>query len=241
MKLRLDELLVHKGLISTRSQAQLLIKEGKVFVSNLKIEKPSQKFNDSVKVEINSNERYVGRGGYKLKGAVEFFNVSIKNKVIADIGASTGGFTDYVLQNGAKKVYAIDVGHDQLAEKLRADERVINMEGTNIRDLKSLPEKADIAVVDLSYISLKLVLKNIFNLVKKDGEIICLFKPQFEVGKKLVGKNGIIKPDIGGKVFKEFQEWCNNNKYKINGTMKSPIEGKTGNIEYLIYFKGAIR
>jgi len=237
MKLRLDELLVQKGLIPTRSQAQLLIKEGKVLVGNEMITKSSQKFSDSAKIKITSKESYVGRGAYKIKAAIEAFKINLKDKVIADIGASTGGFTDYVLQNGAKKVYAIDVGHDQLAEKLRKDKRVINMEGINIRDLKKLPGKIDIAVVDLSYISLKLVLENIFRLTGKGSGIICLFKPQFEAGKKLVGKNGIVKPEIGKQVFENFLNWCAENKYSIKGTTKSPIEGKTGNIEYLVYFK----
>jgi len=238
MKFRLDELLVHKGLISTRSQALLLIKEGKVLVSNMKITKPSQKFNDSVKVEITSDESYVGRGAYKLKAAAEAFEIKFKNKVVADIGASTGGFTDYVLQNGAVKVYAVDVGHDQLAEKLLTDERVTNMEGINVRRLESLPEKVDMAVVDLSYISLRLVLKNIFNLVKPNGEIVCLFKPQFEAGKGVGGKDGVIKDkELRTQIFESFKNWCKENNYKILKVIDSPVIGKDGNHEFLAYFK----
>lgn len=239
MKLRLDELLVHKGLISTRSQAQLFIKEGKVLVSNVKITKPSQKFNDSVKVEINSTESYVGRGGYKLKAATEAFGINFKNKIVADIGASTGGFTDYALQNGAEKVYAVDVGHDQLAEKLKQDARVTNMEGVDVRQLKNLPEKVDLAVVDLSYISIRLTLENIFNLIKENGIVICLFKPQFEAGKGIVPKDGVIKDEkLRENILQNFLEWCEKQNYKSPKIIKSPIFGKDGNVEYLACFSG---
>jgi 23S rRNA (cytidine1920-2'-O)/16S rRNA (cytidine1409-2'-O)-methyltransferase len=238
MKFRLDELLVKNGLVKTRSQAQLLIKDGKVLVSAKIATKPNQSVSESAKIKITSDETYVGRGAYKIKAAIEAFKVDLKDKVVADIGASTGGFTDYVLQNGAMKVYCVDVGHGQLAEKLLNDERVINMEGINIRELAALPEKVDLAVADLSYISLQLTLENIFNLVKPKGAVICLIKPQFEAGKGVVSKDGVIKDEeLRNQILKKFLAWCEENKYIPKAVIKSPVIGKEGNIEFLVHFQ----
>lgn len=238
MRYRLDELLVRKKMVETRSQAQLLIKEGKVLTTQGVAQKPGQKFNETSKITISITEKYVSRGAHKIKAAFEYFKVKLKDKIIADIGASTGGFSDYVLQNGAKKVYAIDVGHGQLAEKIKNDKRVVNMEGTNIRDLTALSEKADIAVVDLSYISLKLTLENIFNLVRNYGRVICLFKPQFEAGKGKVPKDGVIKDErLRETILKNFLEWCAKQNYPRPKIMKSPVIGGDGNVEYLLDFQ----
>ena len=237
MRYRLDELLVKKKLVETRSQAQLLIKEGKVLTPQGVAQKPGQKFSLTAKIVIPQKEIYVGRGANKIRADVEKFNINLKNKVVADVGASTGGFTDYVLQNNAGKVYAIDVGHRQLAKKLREDKRVINMEGTDIRKLKELPEKVDIAVVDLSYISLKLTLRDIFALIKDKGKAVCLFKPQFEAGKGVVPKDGVIKDEnLREKILNNFLKWVKEQNYLAPKIIKSPVAGKDGNIEYLLYF-----
>jgi 23S rRNA (cytidine1920-2'-O)/16S rRNA (cytidine1409-2'-O)-methyltransferase len=238
MRYRLDELLVRKGLCETRSQAQLLIKEGKVLTVNGIAQKPGQKLSETAKIVISTKDQYVSRGAYKIKTAIEGFNINLKDKIIVDVGSSTGGFTDYVLQNNAKKVYAIDVGHGQLAKKLKEDKRVVNMEGVDIRNVKSLPEKADILVADLSYISLKLVLKNMSELVKDKGKMICLFKPQFEAGKGAVPKDGVIKDEIfRGKILQNFLSWCEKEGYSKPRIVQSQIKGGDGNIEYLLYFR----
>ncbi|MDD3861301.1 MAG: TlyA family RNA methyltransferase [Candidatus Gracilibacteria bacterium] len=237
MRYRLDELLVRKKLVETRSQARLLIKEGKVITPQGVAEKPGQKFGESTKIMIPRTEMYVGRGANKIKAAAEKFNINFKDKVVMDVGASTGGFTDFAIKNYAKKVYAIDVGTDQLAEKLKMNKRIINMEGTDIRKVKALPEEIDIAMVDLSYISLKLTLEHIFSLVKKKGKVICLFKPQFEAGKGVVPKDGVIKDEIlRGKILNNFLKWVKDSGYLAPKVMQSPIAGKEGNIEYLLYF-----
>jgi len=238
MRYRLDELLVKRKLVETRSQAQLLIKEGKVITPQGVAQKPGQKFNETARILIPQNEKYVGRGAHKIRAAIEQFNINLKNKIIIDVGASTGGFTDYILQNNAAKVYAIDVGHGQLAKKLKEDKRVINMEGTDIRKITELPEKIDLAVVDLSYISLKLTLEKIFSLIKERGKAICLFKPQFEAGKGVVPKDGVIKDEeLREKILTNFLMWVRDNNYQQPKIIKSPIVGKDGNTEYLLYFQ----
>ena len=236
MKDRVDKVLVEAKLVTTRSQALLLIEEGVVFYNNLKIEKASQQVTKEG-LEVRKEIQYVSRGAHKIEGALARFNVSVLDKVIADVGASTGGFTDYVLHNGAKKVYCIDVGHDQLAASLRADSRVENHEGINIKNPFQLSELVDVAVVDLSFISLKLVLKNIFDLVKKNGVVVALVKPQFEVGRDGIDKNGIVKSEGHRLVMlSELKDWCRTQKFEIKGQCESPIRGKPGNKEYFFYF-----
>ena len=233
---RLDKLLVDQGLVQTRSQAQLLVKEGHVIVDGHIIKKPSFK-TDSTNIKITKEEVFVGRGAHKIEGALIDFSIDVNGLVVADVGASTGGFTNYVLTRGAKKVYAIDVGHDQLAPSLVNHSQVVNMEGTNIRDLDGLEESADIAVVDLSFISLKLVLKNIHSLLKDDGKVIALVKPQFEVGKDNLGKNGLVKNnEITLKTILNLFNWCNENNLSIADFSTCSIKGKTGNQEYFFYF-----
>lgn len=236
MKKRLDQHLTDKELTPTRSQAQLLIREGKVKVNGQKIEKPGHLVLEEDKINVDIQERYVGRGALKLKAAVEEFGIRVKGKVVADCGASTGGFTDYLLQNGIKKVYCLDVGHDQLDPKLRKDKRVVNLEGINLKQPQKLDEAVDLVVADLSFISLRLVFQTMHSFLKEGGEMILLFKPQFEVGKEGVNKNGVVKNEKRRKkTLDEFLEWCRQEGVKILGVMESPIEGKKGNVEFLIW------
>jgi 23S rRNA (cytidine1920-2'-O)/16S rRNA (cytidine1409-2'-O)-methyltransferase len=234
---RADKVLVEAGLVPTRSQAALLIDEGVVFYQNQKVEKASQ--NVSVEgLEVRKDVLYVSRGAHKIERAFERFNVDVKDKVIADVGASTGGFTDFVLRAGATKVICLDVGHDQLAESLRTDPRVENHEGVNIKFPFAISEKVDVAVVDLSFISLKLVLKNIFDLVKSGGKIVALVKPQFEVGRDGLDKNGIVKSEGHRLVMlSDLKSWCQSEKMNVLGQCESPILGKSGNKEYFFYFE----
>lgn len=234
MKIRIDELLVLQKIAPTRSKAKHLIADGLIFYKDKKVEKPGQRVPDDAKIEVTPSIQYVGRGAKKLEGALKSFNIQLKGKIIADIGASTGGFTDCALQNGAIKVYAIDVGHSQLAEKLINDPRVINLEKNNIRDNPQIPEQVDYAVVDLSYISLTLTLKNIAALLQPQGKIIALLKPQFEAGPGIVGRDGVIKdPEAIKTIIKNFRKWCDENGFKIEKFITSPITGKEGNKEFL--------
>lgn len=234
---RADKVLVEAGLAPTRSQAALLIEEGVVYYQNQKIEKASQNVS-AEGLEVRKDVLYVSRGAHKIERALERFNVDVKEKVIADVGASTGGFTDFVLRAGAKKVICLDVGHDQLAESLRKDPRVENHEGVNIKFSFAISEKVDVAVVDLSFISLKLVLKNIFDLVKPGGKIVALVKPQFEVGRDGLDKNGIVKSEGHRLVMlSELKSWCQKENFVVAGQCESPILGKSGNKEYFFYFE----
>jgi len=181
---------------------------------------------------VGETLKYVSRGAYKLEAAIQAFKIDPKGKIVADVGASTGGFSDYLLQHAAEKIYCIDVGTDQLHPKLKSDPRIVNIEKTNIRTLVELPEKTDFAVVDLSYISLRLALPNIAKLTK--GPIIALIKPQFEAGPGVVGSDGVIKdPLLIKKIIEEFKNWCTENSFKIEKIIPSPITGKVGNQESL--------
>lgn len=235
MKIRIDELLVLEKIAPTRSKAKHLIEDGLISYKGLKVDKPGQRVPKDAKVEVATSVQYVGRGAKKLEGALKEFDIQLQGKIVVDIGASTGGFTDCALQNGAVKVYAIDVGHSQLAKKLLNDSRVINIEKTNIRDNPSIPDQADYAVVDLSYISLTLALKHIANLLGQHGKIIALLKPQFEAGPGVVGKDGVIKdPNTLKAIVKDFRKWCKDNGFKIDKLTTSPITGKEGNTEFLV-------
>ena len=233
---RLDKVLVELGHVKTRSAAKQLVEQGSVLYKGKEVSKVGLKVDPNL-VEVKEVFPYVGRGALKLKKAHEDFSLDFQNKVIADVGASTGGFTDYALQEGASKSYAIDVGQDQLAQKLIDDERVINLEKTNIRNGLKLEPLADMAVVDLSFISLKLTLESIFTLIHDKGEVVCLVKPQFEAGKERMGKNGIISdPATRLEVLNELYDWCLENDLKLTRASISPISGKQGNTEYLFYF-----
>jgi len=235
---RADLALVEAGLAPTRSQATLLIEEGVVYYQNKQVKKSAEKVSTKM-LEVRKEILYVSRGAHKIEGALAHFHLDPKDMVVADVGASTGGFTDYVLNTKqAKKVYAIDVGHDQLAQKLREDSRVINLEGVNIKNGYTLPEAVDLAVVDLSFISLRLVMPAIFSLVKKGGKIIALVKPQFEVGRDGLDKNGIVKNEaLRLETVKNLKEWCEENHFHVIDQCVSPIAGKTGNVEYFFYLQ----
>lgn len=231
---RIDKEMVARGLVNTRSQASMLISQGDVLSNGKVVTKAGMKVEQSDSIEINQDKLYVSRGAYKLKKAISDFNLDLKNKTIADIGASTGGFTQVSLELGAKKVYAIDVGHDQLNPVLINDERVENIEGTNIKFPVELAEKVDFCVVDLSFISITRVFANIANLLNESGKVIALIKPQFEAGKERLGKSGLVKVESREEIMNEVESWFVSNKYVIEKKSTSPIVGnKSGNIEYL--------
>ena len=238
-KKRLDTVLVEQGFFDTRSKAQSAIMAGQILVNDLKIDKPGTQVTDEVKIKIIGNKLpYVSRGGLKLEKALKVFPISLNDKTVADIGASTGGFTDCSLQNGARKVYAIDVGYGQLAWSLRNDERVVNMERTNVRylDETSLPEKIQIATIDVAFISLDKVLPAVRKLLNTDGCVIALIKPQFEAGRDKVGKKGVVRePKVHEEVIEKVIEMAKEEKFGIGGLDYSPIKGPEGNIEYLLY------
>ncbi|MCX7903970.1 MAG: TlyA family RNA methyltransferase [Caloramator sp.] len=238
-KERLDVLLVQKGFFETREKARKNIMAGLVFVDGIRVDKAGEKVNVDSNIEIKGNALpYVSRGGLKLEKALLSFNINLNDKVAIDVGASTGGFTDCMLKNGAKKVFAIDVGYGQLAWELRNDPRVVVMERTNIRFVKpeDLGEFADFASIDVSFISLKLVLPVVKSLLKDDGEIVALIKPQFEAGREKVGKKGVVRdPDVHKEVITEIFNFAKSINFGICGLQFSPIKGPEGNIEYLLY------
>ncbi len=236
-KQRLDVYLAEKGLVKSRSEAQSIIMAGEVYIDNRKVSKAGEQVSGTENIEIRSNAlKYVSRGGLKLEKAMQVFPVSPDKKVCMDIGASTGGFTDCMLQNGAEKVYSVDVGYGQLAWKLRCDERVINMERTNIRYVDSLPDKIEFFSVDVSFISLALVLPVAWNLSTDNATGVCLIKPQFEAGRDKVGKKGVVRDsNVHKEVIKKVFDFTRDIGFKICGLDYSPIKGPEGNIEYLMY------
>lgn len=233
---RLDVYMQANNLTESRERAKQLIVNSCVYVNDKLTTKPSLKVNSSDKIEIRNNFEFVGRGASKLEKAIKYFKINIENKVAVDIGASTGGFTDFLIKNDSKKVYAVDVGHNQLHESLRNNERVINFEGTNFRyiDAEVFEENIDIITVDVSFISLRLILPKIVEISHKDTDIIVLIKPQFEAGRQNIGKNGIIKDkNVHLDVLKNIHIYCNDNKLSLKDVTYSPIKGGDGNIEYL--------
>ena len=241
MKIRLDQYLVQHGLIQSRERAKAMIMSGVVFVNEQKVDKAGEMIKEDAKVEVRGHDiGYVSRGGLKLEKAMQVFPMRPDGKVCMDIGASTGGFTDCMLQNGAVKVYAIDVGYGQLAWKLRCDERVINLERTNIRHVteKEVPELLDFASVDVSFISLKLVLPVLYRLLKEGGEAVCLIKPQFEAGRELVGKKGVVREESTHvMVVENALSFAKDNGFTPIHLTFSPVKGPEGNIEYLMHLK----
>ncbi len=235
---RLDVLLVEKGIASSRENAKRLIESGKVKVNSTIVTKSSKMFDDSVMIEA-VQDKYVSRGAYKLQKALETFGISVEGKKFMDCGASTGGFTDCLLQNGAKKVWAVDVGTSQLAEKLKNDDRVVSIEQTNIRYMNKEEWMEDIyaAVMDLSFISLVLILERLFKILGENAIYIALIKPQFEAGKEYLNKNGIVKDKkIHVDVIEKICSFVEAKGHRIKGLTYSPISGGDGNIEYLICF-----
>lgn len=240
-KIRLDVALVERGLAPSREKAKAIIMSGIVYVNNQKSDKAGKDIKDDDIIEVRGNTlKYVSRGGLKLEKAMNCFPIDLNDKICMDVGASTGGFTDCMLMNGAKKVYSIDVGYGQLAWKLRTDTRVINLERTNFRYVtgEQVPEIIDFASVDVSFISLKHILPNLNKLLSSDGQAVCLIKPQFEAGKEKVGKKGVVSDlnthlEVVDKIISLSVE----NGFSVNGLEFSPVKGPEGNIEYLIYLQ----
>lgn len=239
MKERLDVLLVKKGLAESREKAKAIIMSGIVYVDNNKEDKAGQTFNEDALIEVRGNTlRYVSRGGLKLEKAMNCFGVTLEGKIAMDVGASTGGFTDCMLQNGAVKVYSVDVGHGQLAWKLRNDERVVCMEKTNIRYVTpdDVADKIDFASIDVSFISLKKVLPAVYDLLTDVGEVVCLIKPQFEAGREKVGKKGVVRErSVHVEVVDMIVSFAREMGFVTLDLSYSPIKGPEGNIEYLLY------
>ncbi len=239
MKIRLDQYLVDNGLVQSRERAKALIMAGVVFVDEQKIDKAGEKINADAKVEVRGKDiGYVSRGGLKLEKAMKSFPITPNGKVCMDIGASTGGFTDCMLQNGAKKVYAVDVGYGQLAWSLRTDERVINMERTNIRHVERemLDDVIEFFSVDVSFISLKHIFPVAQRITTENAEGVCLVKPQFEAGKEKVGKHGVVRePETHREVIFNAMGFATENGFTVKGIDFSPVKGPEGNIEYLMY------
>ena len=241
MKERLDVLLVQRGLAPSREKAKAMIMEGNVFVANNREDKAGTMFDETVEIEIKGNTlKYVSRGGLKLEKAMTHFGISLDEKVCMDIGASTGGFTDCMLQNGAKKVYAVDVGYGQFAWKLRQEERVVCMEKTNIRYVtpEQIDDILDFASVDVSFISLTKVLGPARALLADNGEMVCLIKPQFEAGREKVGKKGVVREkSVHEEVIEKVIEFALETGFEVINLEYSPIKGPEGNIEYLVYLR----
>lgn len=241
MKERLDVLLVSRGLAPSREKAKTMIMEGNVFVNNNREDKAGSTFADDCKIEIHGNTlKYVSRGGLKLEKAMTHFGITLDGKVCMDIGASTGGFTDCMLQNGASKVYSVDVGYGQFAWKLRQDPRVVCMEKTNIRYVtpEDIDDALDFASVDVSFISLTKVLGPARALLKDNGQMVCLIKPQFEAGREKVGKKGVVRDKaVHEEVINKVIDFALKIGFSIRNLEYSPIKGPEGNIEYLVYIE----
>lgn len=242
MKERLDVILVKQGLAESREKAKAILMAGNVFVDGQREDKAGTTFDESkIHIEVKgSTLKYVSRGGLKLEKAMAQFPISLQDTVCMDIGASTGGFTDCMLQNGARKVFSIDVGHGQLAWKLRNDERVVCMEKTNFRYVtpEDIGEAVDFASVDVSFISLTKILIPARNLLRNYGQMVCLIKPQFEAGKEKVGKKGVVRdPKVHEEVVHKVIDYADSIGFAIKGLTYSPIKGPEGNIEYLVYLE----
>ena len=238
MSERVDKVLVDLGILKTRSQAKMLIDQGCVFHNEIQVLKAGLKVEASDRFEVREKNIYVSRGAYKLEKAIELFQLNLKGKIVADIGASTGGFTEVSLSEGASRVYSIDVGHGQLVDSLRHNNKVINLEGINIKYPLELPEKVDLCVVDLSFISLRLVYENIHSLLSEKGYAVVLIKPQFEAGRQRLGKQGLVPQALQEVILNEVKQWFLNKSFHIESVIDSPIKGnKSGNKEYLALIK----
>lgn len=245
MKERLDVLLVKRNLAASREKAKAIIMTGNVFVNGQREDKAGSTFKEDALIEVKGNPmKYVSRGGYKLEKAVDLWQVPLQDKICMDVGSSTGGFTDCMLQNGAQKVYAIDVGTNQLAWKLRQDERVISMEKTNIRYVtrEDIADFIDFFSVDVAFISLKKVLEPVKALLTQEGQGVCLVKPQFEAGREKVGKKGVVRdPKVHREVLEQIMQYVLSIGFEILELSFSPIKGPEGNIEYLLYIQNTDR
>jgi 23S rRNA (cytidine1920-2'-O)/16S rRNA (cytidine1409-2'-O)-methyltransferase len=244
MKKRLDILVYEKGFAESREKAKAIIMAGLVYADNQKADKCGTSYDENVSLEVRGSVlSYVSRGGLKLEKAIKNFDHDLNGKIAMDIGASTGGFTDCMLQNGAKKVYSIDVGYGQLAWKLRTDERVVNLERTNMRKVtrEQVPDDINFFSVDVSFISLRLILPVARELLSENAEAVCLIKPQFEAGREKVGKKGVVRdPAVHREVLEHFLTHAAESGFGVRALTYSPIRGPEGNIEYLGYLeKGA--
>lgn len=241
MKTRLDVLMVQRGLAESREKAKAVIMSGNVFVDGQREDKAGTSFSERAVIEVKvSPLKYVSRGGLKLEKAMEHFDVSLTDRVCMDVGSSTGGFTDCMLQNGARKVYAVDVGTNQLAWKLRQDDRVIVMERTNIRYVtrEQIPEPVEFASIDVAFISLTKVLQPVKELLTPDGEVVALIKPQFEAGREQVGKKGVVRDkNVHLEVIERVLDYAGSIGFSVRNLEFSPIRGPEGNIEYLAHLK----
>ena len=240
-KMRLDTLMVARGLAESRDWAQRLIRAGEVRVNDQVVDQPARRFDEEVIITVAQAPKYVSRGGYKLEAALDYFHIEPEGWVCADVGSSTGGFTDCLLQHGAARVYAVDVGSNQLHWRLRQDPRVMVMEGVNARYLNALPEPVDLAAVDVSFISLELILPRVFGWMarpaRRRGGVIALIKPQFEAGRAQVGKGGIVRdPQVHDEVIARVTAFCARRGWPARGVIESPILGTEGNKEFLAWF-----
>ncbi len=240
-KQRLDQLVFELGFTESRERAKTTIMSGIVYVNGQKVDKPGTPVSPDANIEVRGNALpYVSRGGFKLEKALKVFPIDPAGKICIDCGASTGGFTDVLLKNGAAKVYAVDVGYGQLAWSLRTDERVVNMERTNVRYIseEQISEPLDMAVMDVSFISIKLVIPAVGRLLKDGADYVCLIKPQFEAGKDEVGKKGVVRDkNVHLSVINSFIDFVKDTEFTLMGLDFSPIKGPEGNIEYLAWLK----
>lgn len=244
-KIRLDVAVFEAGYAPSREKAKAIIMAGQVYVNNQKVDKAGTEIKSDDVLEVRGNTlKYVSRGGLKLEKAMQCFPISLSGKICMDVGASTGGFTDCMLMNGAVKVYSIDVGYGQLAWKLRCDERVVNLERTNFRYVteEQIKDKIDFASVDVSFISLSHILPNLNKFLNDDGQAVCLIKPQFEAGKEKVGKKGVVRDkSVHAEVVEKIIDLAIQNGFSVCGLDFSPVKGPEGNIEYLIYLKKSVK
>ena len=239
-KIRLDSRIVQLGLLESREKAKAMIMAGQVYVNGQKELKAGTNVVPGDNIEVRGSMEFVSRGGYKLKKAMEVFPINLENKICMDIGASTGGFSDCMLKNEAAKVYCVDVGYGQLAWKIRSDERVVNMERTNIRYVtrEQVADEIDFASVDVSFISLSLVLPAAYDLLAENGEMVCLIKPQFEAGRENVGKKGVVRDSaVHADVIEKVCAVAQDDGFGVLGLDYSPIKGPEGNIEFLLYIR----
>lgn len=240
LKKRIDVLMFEKGLAESREKAKSLIMAGQVYIDEQKVDKPGTSVSEDANIIVRQGAKYVSRGGLKLEKSMEKFDLVLENKACMDIGASTGGFTDCMLQNGASKVYSVDVGYGQLAWKLRCDERVCNLERTNIRYLDNslIKDNIEFVSIDVSFISLKLVLPKVMELLDENGDCVALIKPQFEAGRDKVGKKGVVRDiSVHKEVIENVFSFTRELGFKIIELDYSPIKGPEGNIEYLMHIR----
>jgi 23S rRNA (cytidine1920-2'-O)/16S rRNA (cytidine1409-2'-O)-methyltransferase len=237
-KERIDRLLLERGLAETRSKSQAIIMAGEVLVNGQPVTKAGHKVAVDSHIEVMAPAPYVSRGGYKLSAALDTFDIEVGGLVCADVGACTGGFTDVLLQRGASRIYAIDVGYGQLDWKLRQNDSVVVMERSNARYLESLPEKVSFVSIDVSFISLKLILPAVINWIAEPSDIVALVKPQFEAGRALVGKGGIVRDsEVHRTVVEDVVGWTVEMDLNPSGVMRSPITGSGGNVEFLLHLR----